>query len=112
GVWYPHARDPRTLLRILYHECVATAAAMRAIRAVRPDAELVQTDDLGRVFSTPLLSYQAEFENERRWLAFDMLCGRLVPGHALWCFCVRNGLGEAELMALAAEPCRPAIIGI
>src|SRR5215207_5663555 len=62
-------------------ECTAIVLAMRAIRTVRPDAKLVQTEDLGKTFSTPLLSYQAELENERRWLSLDLLCGRVDPHH-------------------------------
>jgi dTDP-4-dehydrorhamnose reductase len=40
---------------------------MRAVRSVRPDAQLVQTEDFGKTFSTPLLDYQARHENERRY---------------------------------------------
>jgi hypothetical protein len=47
----------------------------RAIREVTPGARLVQTEDMGAVFSTPALEYQATFENHRRWLSLDLLCG-------------------------------------
>ena len=56
GHWYPHGRDDATFSRALVHECAATARAMRAIRAITPDARLVQTEDAGRVFSTPELA--------------------------------------------------------
>ena len=39
-----------------------------------PDAQLVQTEDLGKTHAFGRLAYQAEFENERRWLTFDLLC--------------------------------------
>ena len=81
GHWYPHGRDQATFLRALVTECTAVVLAMRAIRTVRPDAKLVQTEDLGKAFGTPLLSYQAELENERRWLSLDLLCGRVDPHH-------------------------------
>ena len=75
GHWYPHGRDSLTWARILLTECRAVVLAMRAIREVNPTAQLVQTEDLGKAYSTPALAYQAEFENERRWLSFDLLCG-------------------------------------
>ncbi len=76
GFWYPHCTDDRSFLLALFHQIKATVLAMREIRKVIPQAQLVQTDDLGKVFSTPSLQYQAEFENERRWLTYDLLCGR------------------------------------
>ncbi|MFN2521613.1 MAG: dTDP-4-dehydrorhamnose reductase, partial [Candidatus Limnocylindria bacterium] len=82
----------------------AIGRAMRAIRAVNPAAQLVQTEDLGKTHSTPRLRYQADFENERRWLTVDALCGRVVEGHPLWNY-LRDSLGDARpLEALAAQP--------
>jgi dTDP-4-dehydrorhamnose reductase len=112
GHWYPHARDSLTFLRVLLTECRAIVAAMRAIREVNPSAQLVQTEDLGKTFSTPKLSYQAEFENERRWLSFDLLCGRVTRGHPLWSYLMHLGIEEAELDWFAENPCPPDIIGI
>ncbi|WP_426954265.1 hypothetical protein [Muricoccus radiodurans] len=57
---------------------------MREIRAVNPRARLVQTADLGRTLSTPALAYQAEHENQRRWVSFDLLTGRVTREHPLW----------------------------
>jgi dTDP-4-dehydrorhamnose reductase len=70
GHWYPHGRDEASFLRILANECRAVLLSMRAIRRAVPDAELVQTEDLGKTFSTAPLAYQAADENERRWLAW------------------------------------------
>src|SRR3954447_17819117 len=50
GLWYPHARDTLSFLRILVHECLGITKAMEAIRSIRADAMLIQTEDLGRVF--------------------------------------------------------------
>ena len=84
GHWHPHARDERQMVRALVHECLAVQLAMREIRQVNPGAQLVQTEDLGRVWSTPPLRYQADYENERRWLSLDLLCGRVTEEHPLW----------------------------
>jgi dTDP-4-dehydrorhamnose reductase len=97
GHWYPHGRDQATFLRALVIECTAIVLAMRAIRTVRPDAKLVQTEDLGKTFSTPLLSYQAEVENERRWLSLDLLCGRVDPHHPWHEILIRSGIRQEEL---------------
>jgi dTDP-4-dehydrorhamnose reductase len=112
GHWYPHLRDIGATLRALYHECWGTALAMRAIRRRIPNARLVQTEDLGKVFSTPLLKAQADHENERRWLSFDLLCGRIGRHHPWHSRFVRAGISEDQLAAFVDEPCTPDVFGI
>jgi dTDP-4-dehydrorhamnose reductase len=112
GHWYPHGRDNTTFIRALLIQCRAVALAMQAFRTVNPAAQLVQTDDLGKTFSTPALAYQADFENERRWLTFDLLCGKVDAHHSLWEYLRRNGADEADLNWFVAHPCPPDIIGI
>jgi dTDP-4-dehydrorhamnose reductase len=112
GHWYPHGRDGLTFARALLTECRATVLAMRAIREVNPTAQLVQTEDLGKTHSTPLLAYQAEFENERRWLSFDLLCGRLNRSTLIWNHLCDLGIDEAELQWFLDNPCPPDVLGI
>lgn len=119
GVWHPHARDHRTFVRLLINQVKGIGLAMRAIRAVNPDARLIQTEDLGRAYSTPRLAYQAEHENARRWLTFDLLTGRVDRDHPLWSYLVGGGADggadggvEQDLEDLRAAPCPPDILGI
>lgn len=112
GHWYPHGQDDLTFGRALLGECRAIALSMKAIRQVNSNAQLVQTDDLGKVYSTPKLAYQAEFENERRWLTFDLLCGRINSNHPIWEYLQICGFSEAELGWFRENPCSPDIIGI
>jgi dTDP-4-dehydrorhamnose reductase len=112
GHWYPHARDDRTFARAIVNQLRAITLAMRAIREVNPDATLVQTEDLGKTFSTPALEYQAEFENERRWLTFDVLSGRLDRHHPMWHYLRWAGIASSELDALLECPSIPGILGI
>ncbi|MBC8122612.1 MAG: sugar nucleotide-binding protein [Gemmatimonadaceae bacterium] len=112
GHWYPHGRDDLTWVRALLIQCRAVVLSMQAIRAINPDAQLVQTEDLGKVFSTPRLAYQAEFENERRWLSLDLLCGRVNRAHALYGYLRWVGIDEAELNWFLEHPCPPDLIGI
>ncbi len=112
GLWYPHHRDDRSFVRALLHQVQATVLAMRAIREVNPDAELLQTDDLGHTRCTPSLIGQAAFDNERRWLAFDLLAGKVDEDHPLWDWLRACGATEHELRQLQEQPCPPQIIGI
>ncbi|MBD2153373.1 family 1 glycosylhydrolase [Leptolyngbya sp. FACHB-16] len=112
GHWYPHACDDLMFTKALLHECRATVLAMQAIRQINPRAQLVQTEDLGKTFSTPLLSYQAQLENDRRWLSLDLLCGRVNPSHPLWDYLMQVGVEPAELLWFEDNPCPPDIIGV
>jgi dTDP-4-dehydrorhamnose reductase len=113
GYWYPHAREPRAFARALLHQCRGVVLAMEHIREVNPDAQLVQTEDLGKVFSTRLLSYQARFENERRWLTYDLLCGRVNRDHPLWNYLCKDAeVSSDELQFFLDHPCPPDIIGL
>ena len=112
GHWFPQGRDPLTFLRMLLAELRATVLAMRAIREINPAATLVQTEDLGEIFSTPALGYQAEFENERRWLGFDLLCGRVNRAHPAWSYLKYAGLADEEIEIFSDEPCPPDVLGL
>lgn len=112
GHWYPHATDALAFARALLNQCRAVVLAMRAIRQVNPDARLLQTDDAGCVYSTPRLTYQAQFENQRRWLAFDLLCGRLNPDHPLWSYLRGIGIEAHELSWFLDNPSPPDVIGM
>jgi dTDP-4-dehydrorhamnose reductase len=112
GHWYPHRRDYRAFLRALVNQLDGSVRAMRAIRAVNPAARLIQTEDLGKTFSTAPLRHQAAHENERRWLSFDLLCGRVDDGHPLRRFLAKAGIGEAQLAMFAGGEGRPDLLGI
>lgn len=112
GHWYPHGRDEGTCFRVVVAECRAIAASMREVRLVTPRAQLIQTEDIGRVFSRPLLAYQADHENQRRWLALDLLAGEVGPDHPLHRRLLDHGINERHLAELADRPCPPDVIGI
>jgi dTDP-4-dehydrorhamnose reductase len=112
GHWYPHTKDYALFLRALVNECKGTLAAMRAIRKVIPDARLVQTEDLGKCYSTAPLRYQAEFENERRWLSLDLLCGRITPKHKMHRLLIGAGIGWDEIEMFAGGEATPDLLGM
>lgn len=112
GHWYPHGRDVPTMLRALYNECLGVVMSMQAIRRVVPDARLIQTEDLGKTFSLPDLQKQADYENERRWLCFDLLCGRIDSAHAWYGGFLQAGITARDMAAFVEKPCVPDVIGI
>ena len=112
GHWHPHARGDANFLRALLNQLQGTVLAMSAIREVNSHAALVQTEDLGRVYGTPAMQEQVDFENLRRWLSFDLLCGRVDEGHGLWSYLTWAGAGARELLWFAEHPCPPDVLGL
>ncbi len=112
GHWYPHLKDQTMFVRSLLLQCRGTILAMREIRAVNPQARLIQTDDLGKCQSTDELHYQRDFENERRWLAWDLLCGKVTPSHALYAWFLKSKIDPRELVWFEENAFPPDVIGV
>jgi len=111
GLWFPHRKDEYSFVKILLNELKAVVLSMQAIRKINPNAKLIQTEDLAKIHSTPSLQYQADFENKRRWLTFDLLCGKVDKEHFFWNYFIELGIKKEELQFFLANPCPPHIIG-
>lgn len=112
GHWYPHEQNEPVFLTMLLHECRAICLAMQEIRRVNPAARLIQTEDMGKYWSTHALRFSADFLNERRWLSFDLLCGKVDEQHPLWHYILSHGITVAQLAFFQEFPCPPDIVGI
>ena len=96
---------------MLFNQIKAIVLAMREIRKINSQAKLIQTEDLAKTYSDPFLQYQADFENERRWLTYDLLCGRVNRHHALWDYLRWVGLTEREILFFEENRCVPDVAG-
>ncbi|MDQ6757918.1 MAG: sugar nucleotide-binding protein [Bacteroidota bacterium] len=111
GFWYPHAKNDVSFAKMLLNQMKGVVLAMHEIRKINPNAKLVQTEDLGKTYCSPSLQYQANFENERRWLTYDLLCGNIKPGHKMWDYFLRLGITESALHFFLKNICPPDIMG-
>ncbi|AHM60872.1 dTDP-4-dehydrorhamnose reductase [Flammeovirgaceae bacterium 311] len=113
GHWYPHTRNAKSFSKALLNQCKATIMAMKAIKALVPNAQLVQTEDMGKCHSTKKMAYQCNFENARRWASLDLLCGKFQENELMLDYLL--GLGnvkETELEYFTSNHHAPDIIGI
>lgn len=109
--WYPHHKNEISFFKILFNQLKGVVLAMQEIRKICPDAKLIQTEDLAKIFSTPRMKYQADFENIRRWLTFDILTGRLTSRHPLFYYILNSGINESDINFFQDNPCKPDILG-
>lgn len=112
GFWYPHHKSRHSFVCALLNQVKATVLSMRAIREVRPDAQLIQTDDVGRIYSTPELASTCDLLNERRWLQIDLLCGRVDHHHPLFDYLQSSGISDDEILWFRDNPCPPSVLGL
>jgi beta-glucosidase/6-phospho-beta-glucosidase/beta-galactosidase len=112
GVWYPHHLSRQSYVRALLVQLKATVLSMRAIRRVRADARLVQTEDVGCIWSTPQLALLRDVLDERRWLSFDLLCGLVTRHHPLYEYMLEAGMSDEEILWFGENPCPPHTVGI
>jgi dTDP-4-dehydrorhamnose reductase len=112
GLWYPHHSDSLSFLTMLLNQVKGIVCSMKAIRQINPAAQLVQTEDLSFTHSSASLSYQADFENQRRWLSYDLLCGKVDETHPLWDYLLNIGIKETDLLFFTGNSCPPDILGL
>lgn len=112
GFWHPHTATEAAFDAMVFIQCRAVLLSMQAIRERIPEARLVQTEDLGRVFSTARLAHQAAYENERRWLSLDLLCGRVDRSHPAWHRFAALGFLPAWIDEFQAGDAAPNLLGI
>lgn len=110
ALWYPHHKSDKSFVKMVLNQARGIVLAMQAIRKINPDAKLILTEDLCKVYSTKQMQYQAKFENKRRWLVFDLLCGRFTEKHSLWKYFIKYT--DAQTLRFFTENvCPPDIIG-
>ena len=111
GHWHPHLSDERSFWLALLNEIEGTVAAMTEIRRVNPQARLVQTEDLGQAYGTALFAEEVAYQNQRRWISWDLLAGWVTREHPLYARLAAFGL-DRRLDALAQAPCPPDVLGV
>lgn len=112
GLWYPHHKNALSFAKMLLNQLKGVVLSMKAIRKINPLAKLIQTEDLAKTHSTSLMQYQADFENKRHWLTFDLLCGKVNQKHFFWNYFLSLGIEKQTLEFFLENPCPPGIIGL
>ena len=112
ALWYPHHFSRASYLRALLNQLKATVLSMNAIRRIRPDAQLIQTDDVGKTTAVQNLRPLSELLNLRRWLPYDLLCGLVDSQHPMFEYIRSEGIAEAEIIWFEEHPLPPDVIGV
>ena len=112
GWWPPYGRDAVTFGRLVLAQAEAYRAAAQSIRSIRPDARLFLNEDLGQAAGSPGCVPRARHQTERRWLAFDLVTGRVDQSHPWWSLAAESRRARRLLDALRREPEPPDVLGV
>ncbi len=113
GFWPPHARKWTGYMPVLSRVVQATSRAIRAIRRADPNAKVVYCDNVEN-YKTRVTDLKEEVarRNLRRYLALDLLMGRVDRRHPLFKWVTSYGLNELDLDWFSTHPQTPDLLGI
>ncbi|HWE02549.1 MAG TPA: family 1 glycosylhydrolase [Tepidisphaeraceae bacterium] len=113
GFWPPHARKWKGYMPVLSRVMQGTSRAIRAIRRADPRANVILCDNVENYKSrVEDLQVEVRRRNLRRYLAMDLLLGRVDRGHPLFNWVTGYGMSEIDLDWFSTHPQRPDILGI
>ena len=113
GLWPPYLKSENGYVQILLQAIDGIIQTCAALRAVNPEMVLVHVEATGlsRTAREDLHAV-AQDEQSRTFLPFDLLTGRVTPGHPLFPWLVRNGASPDRLAAIAAQPVPFSLMGL
>lgn len=105
GLWPPYMRGDRGFLTVMVNLARGMVATVEAVREARPGAKIVHVEATGlsRAADDDLRSLAFD-EMMRRFLATDLITGRVTADHPLVPWLLRSGVSLAALRELAARP--------
>jgi dTDP-4-dehydrorhamnose reductase len=112
GWWHPHLSSMDACATVLLNECLAIRAASAAIRSINAGASMIVNEDVGHSYSTPAMAPHAQYLNERRWLTWDILMGRITPDHAMYAPLTSTPRNRALLAEINKAPFAPDVLGV
>src|SRR2546426_3586824 len=96
GWWNEQQKSDRAFVTALKHMCLAAVRAEEAILKIRPDACFIQSESSSYFHpASPASQEQAEFLNQKRFLALDLCYGHDCNG-LMYEYLLDNGMSRQE----------------
>ena len=113
GFWPPHARKWRGYMPVLSRVVQGVSRGIRAIREAQPEAVVLLCDAAEHFKSRDeSLATEVEQRNLRRFVAMDLLTGRVDRDHPLFAWLTGYGLSEIDLDWFRTHPQTPTVLGL
>jgi beta-glucosidase/6-phospho-beta-glucosidase/beta-galactosidase len=112
GVWPPHLHGQGGFAAVLVQLADGICRTQRAIAEVQPDASFVHVDAGFRFEGEPPAPLDRALLEERRFLALDLVTGRVDEQHPLYDWVRQQGIAEERLLQLRERAVIPDVIGV
>ncbi|HSI34550.1 MAG: family 1 glycosylhydrolase [Phycisphaerae bacterium] len=113
GFWPPHQRKWKGYMPVLSRIVQAVSRSIRAIRRAQGDATVLLCDNVENYKTRiPELAVEVRRRNLRRFLAMDLLLGRVDRHHPLFNWVTSYGLSELDLEWFRTNPQTPDVLGL
>lgn len=113
GAWPPYLRGDRGYLRVLTQIVKGIITTIEAVKSVQPEAQMVHVEATGICREgDPGLAWLARHNCDKGYLVFDLLTGRVVPGHPLYQWLLDNRVSQQTLVQIAAQPTSIDVMGL
>lgn len=111
--WFPYGKGERSFVSMLEHVARSVILMTWAVRDVRPDARFVWVDtgELHHGADEPGRK-KAAFLNKKRFIAHDLIWGRVGEEHELRGWLRKHGMSEDALAWFSANGVQPDILGL
>jgi beta-glucosidase/6-phospho-beta-glucosidase/beta-galactosidase/glycosyltransferase involved in cell wall biosynthesis len=113
GFWPPHSRKWRGYMPVLSRIVQGVSRGIRAIRAAMPEANVLLCD-ASENYKTHDEELQIEVRrrNTRRFIALDLLMGRVDHRHPLYSWLNAYGMSDIDMDWFRSNPQQPDILGL
>lgn len=113
GLWPPYLRGDGGFIRVMVQLARGIVETVAALKAADPEAVMVHVEATGISHAEhPDLLPLAEEEQHRRFLALDLITGRVAPGHPLYAWLLRNHAGLDRLRELSRAALKLDVLGL
>jgi beta-glucosidase/6-phospho-beta-glucosidase/beta-galactosidase len=111
GVWPPRFVGDDGFAKIIAALAKGIVLTQREIAAVNPAAKFVHVD-AGFRWANESPTRSREFLEERRFIAMDLVTGRVTPEHPLYDYLRDGGVTAADLEWLVESAVSPDVVGV
>lgn len=111
GIWPPNAEGHHGFVSLIHAICRGIVETQAAVASVVADAAFVHVEASIRYVGA-LDQEDAQLLLARRFVAEDLVCGRVDNAHPLSRYLLENGMSDADLAWFASSPSPPDIMGV
>ncbi len=113
GQWPPYLRGDAGYIKLMMQLAAGIVQTVAAIKAVDPAAAMVHVEATGlsRAAREDLAALAVE-EQQRGFVGYDLISGRVTPDHPLIPWLLRNGAAPDALAQLVAAPVALDVLGL